>query len=93
MVGPSGAGKTSLLRLMNRLIEVSAGTIYLEGQNIQQLPVVALRRQVALVNQESRLLGMTVQDALAYPLQLRGAIAQCDCQRRSRLECPAEYSR
>ncbi|KPQ34291.1 MAG: ABC-type D-methionine uptake system ATPase component MetN [Phormidesmis priestleyi Ana] len=95
MVGPSGAGKTSLLRLMNRLIEVSAGTIYLEGQNIQQLPVVALRRQVALVNQESRLLGMTVQDALAYPLQLRGrspnAIASAVADWSARLNIPADW--
>lgn len=72
LVGPSGAGKTSLLRLMNRLSEISSGTIRLEGQDIRQLPVVSLRRQVALVNQESRLLGMSVQEALGYPLRLQG---------------------
>lgn len=72
LVGPSGAGKTSLLRLMNRLAEASSGTIRFEGQDIKQLAAVSLRRQVALVNQESRLLGMSVQAALGYPLRLQG---------------------
>lgn len=72
VVGPSGSGKTSLLRLMNRLNEASSGRILLKGQDITRLPVVSLRRQVALVSQESRLLGMSVREALAYPLHLRG---------------------
>ena len=72
LVGPSGSGKTSLLRLMNRLSEVSSGNILFEGENICAIPPVSLRRSVALVNQESRLLGMTVREALGYPLRLRG---------------------
>lgn len=71
IVGPSGAGKTSLLRLLNRLIESTAGSTYLENQEYRQLPVIQLRQQVTLVPQESKLLGMTVQEALAYPLVLR----------------------
>ena len=72
LVGPSGAGKTSLLRLMNRLAEASSGTIRFEGEDIKQIPSVSLRRQIALVNQESRLLGMSVEAALGYPLRLQG---------------------
>lgn len=72
LIGPSGAGKTSLLRLLNRLSEPSAGTIYLEDSNYQTIPVLQLRQQIPLVQQESKLLGMTVKDALAYPLVLRG---------------------
>ncbi|MGB7251356.1 MAG: ATP-binding cassette domain-containing protein [Phormidesmis sp.] len=75
LVGPSGAGKTSLLRLMNRLSEHSQGTICFEGQDIRRLPVISLRRQIALVNQESRLLGMSVQETLGYPLRLQGKSA------------------
>ncbi len=71
IVGPSGGGKTSLLRLLNRLSEPTAGSIYLENQEYRQIPVIQLRQQVTLVPQESKLLGMTVQDALAYPLVLR----------------------
>ncbi len=75
LVGPSGSGKTSLLRLMNRLAEASSGQIRFMGTNIQQVSVVSLRRQIALVNQESRLLGMTVKAALGYPLWLQGQSA------------------
>jgi D-methionine transport system ATP-binding protein len=71
LVGPSGAGKSSLLRLLNRLQERTAGKLEFQGQPIEQIPVIQLRQQVTLVNQESRLLDMTVQETLQYPLQLR----------------------
>lgn len=72
IIGPSGAGKSSLLRLLNRLSEPSSGTIYFEGQDIRHIPVIALRQQITLVPQESKLLGMTVRQTLTYPLELRG---------------------
>jgi len=72
LLGASGSGKTSLLRLLNRLEDPSEGTIYLEGQALHQIPVRRLRQQVMLVPQEPKLLGMTVQTALAYPLVLQG---------------------
>ncbi|MFE4106010.1 ABC transporter ATP-binding protein [Almyronema epifaneia] len=71
LVGPSGAGKTSLLRLINRLSDPSQGCIYFAGQDLRQLPVVPLRRQIVLLAQEPKLLDMTVEAALQYPLQLR----------------------
>ncbi|MEO8893558.1 MAG: ATP-binding cassette domain-containing protein [Coleofasciculaceae cyanobacterium] len=71
IIGPSGAGKTSLIRLLNRLSEPTSGKIYLEEQDYQKIPVIELRRQVMLVAQEPKLLGMTVQQALAYPLTLQ----------------------
>lgn len=72
LIGASGAGKTSLLRVLNRLSEPSTGTIYFEGQDYRSIPVIQLRQQIVLVQQESKLLGMTVKEALAYPLNLRG---------------------
>jgi len=72
LIGASGAGKTSLLRLLNRLSEPTSGKIYLEQDDIRQIPVTQLRQQVTLVLQESKLLGMTVQEAIVYPLKLRG---------------------
>lgn len=71
VIGPSGAGKTSLLRLLNRLHDPTQGTIFWENQNLKTYPVQSLRQQVMLVPQEPRLLGMTVQDALTYPLRLQ----------------------
>jgi D-methionine transport system ATP-binding protein len=95
LVGPSGAGKTSLLRLLNRLSEASQGTILFEEQDIRQLPAIALRQQIVLVPQESKLLGMTVRNALSYPLQLRGLDKQTIQQRLAtwmeQLHIPQEW--
>lgn len=71
IIGPSGAGKTSLMRLLNRLSEPTSGAIYLDNEDIRKISVIQLRRQVMLVSQEPKLLGMTVQEALAYPLKLQ----------------------
>lgn len=95
IVGPSGAGKTSLLRVLNRLIEPTTGSIYLENQDYRQIPVIQLRQQFTLVLQESKLLGMTVQEALAYPLVLRGLPRSQTSQRLShwieQLNIPTEW--
>jgi D-methionine transport system ATP-binding protein len=95
IVGPSGAGKTSLLRLLNRLSEASQGTILFEDQDIRQVPVISLRQQITLVPQESKLLGMTVRKALAYPLELRGLDKQTIQQRLAtwmeQLHIPQEW--
>jgi D-methionine transport system ATP-binding protein len=71
IMGPSGAGKTSLLRLLNRLAEPSQGVIHFENQPFAEIPVLSLRRQIVLVPQEPKLLGMTVKNSLAYPLELQ----------------------
>jgi len=95
LIGPSGAGKTSLLRLLNRLSEPTAGSIYLENQDYQKIPVLQLRRQVMLVPQEPKLLGMTVQQALAYPLTLQQLpqrqIQECLDACREQLHIPGEW--
>lgn len=71
VIGASGAGKTSLLRLLNRLVSPNEGTIYVDGTLAKNFPPVRLRRQIVLVTQESKLLGMTVDEALSYPLRLQ----------------------
>ncbi|NEP18207.1 MAG: ATP-binding cassette domain-containing protein [Leptolyngbya sp. SIO4C1] len=95
IVGPSGAGKTSLLRLVNRLIEPSSGQIWWQGQAAARLPAVSLRQQMGLVLQESKLLGLSVEATLSYPLQLRGhSAAQAKQQIRpwlERLQIPSDW--
>jgi len=71
IVGPTGAGKSYLLRLLNRLWEPTSGKIYLKNQEYRQIPVIELRQSITLVAQETKLLGMNVKDALIYPLKLR----------------------
>jgi D-methionine transport system ATP-binding protein len=81
ITGATGAGKTFLLRLLNRLSEPTSGKIYFQNQDYTQIPIIQLRQQVMMVNQEIRLLGMTVKEALAYPLKLRG-LPKAEIQQR-----------
>ncbi|MDR9403028.1 MAG: ATP-binding cassette domain-containing protein [Halothece sp. Uz-M2-17] len=71
IIGTSGSGKTSFLRLLNRLSEPTTGTLYFQSTPYTQIPVLSLRKQIVLVPQEPKLLGMTVKEALAYPLTLQ----------------------
>jgi D-methionine transport system ATP-binding protein len=71
VVGASGAGKTTLLRLLNRLAEPDGGQIFWLGKPLSQYAAPLLRQQIMLVPQEPRLLGMTVEQAISYPLQLQ----------------------
>jgi len=66
VVGPSGAGKTSLLRLFNRLDEKSEGKVFFGDQRIDDYPVTELRRKIALVFQIPHLFPGTVAGNLAY---------------------------
>jgi D-methionine transport system ATP-binding protein len=71
IVGASGSGKTSLLRLLNGLISPSQGKIYFKELPVEEYTPVELRRRLVLTPQEPKLLGMKVIDALSYPLQLQ----------------------
>ena len=71
LIGASGAGKTSLLRLLNGLVSPSEGIIYVRDVPQQQLKPTKLRRRIVLAPQEAKLLGMNVIDSLSYPLRLQ----------------------
>jgi putative ABC transport system ATP-binding protein len=64
IVGPSGSGKSSLLRLLNRLDAPAAGTVRLDGADLAAGDVTALRRRVAMVFQKAVALPGTVADNL-----------------------------
>jgi osmoprotectant transport system ATP-binding protein len=52
LVGPSGCGKSTTLKMVNRLIEPTAGTIFLAGEDITHVDPVALRRRIGYVIQQ-----------------------------------------
>jgi ABC-type multidrug transport system fused ATPase/permease subunit len=68
LIAPSGAGKSSLLRCLVRLLEPDAGAITLDGVPVGDLDPRALRRRVGLVAQTPVMLPGTVRDNLAYGL-------------------------
>jgi putative ABC transport system ATP-binding protein len=70
IVGPSGSGKSSLLRLLNRLDEPTSGTVYVEATDYRQIAPRDLRRKLGMVNQRPYLFPGTVEQNLQYgPLQ------------------------
>lgn len=70
ITGKSGSGKTSFVRLLNRLTEPTSGTVYLNGQDYRLLPPRILRQRVGMVMQTAYLFPGTVADNLRFgPLQ------------------------
>ena len=72
LCGPSGGGKTSLLRLLNRLDDPVQGDILLDGHPIVEYAVTELRHRVALVFQTPVMFPGTVSDNLAVAAELAG---------------------
>jgi subfamily B ATP-binding cassette protein MsbA len=66
LVGPSGAGKSTLVNLIPRFFDVTSGSIKIDGQDIRELTLASLRRQVAQVTQETILFNDTVRNNIAY---------------------------
>jgi putative ABC transport system ATP-binding protein len=72
ILGPSGSGKSSLLRLLNRLDEPTSGTVFVEGVDYRSISPRELRRKVGLVMQRPYLFSGTVEDNLRFGPQQRG---------------------
>jgi ABC-type methionine transport system ATPase subunit len=72
LIGPSGAGKTSLLRLLNRLDDPASGVVRFLGRPIVDFPVRALRRRVGFVFQTPAMFPGTVAENLAVVPTLGG---------------------
>ncbi len=65
-VGPSGVGKTTLCSLLPRFYEVTEGAITIDGQDIRDMTVASLRRQIGIVQQDVFLFGGTIRENIAY---------------------------
>ena len=80
LIGPSGCGKTTTLKMINRLIEPSAGKIYLNEEDITAKDKVELRRHIGYVIQQIGLFpNMTVaQNICVVPKLLKYSKEQCD---------------
>ncbi len=66
LVGASGSGKSSLANLLTRLYQPSSGQILIDGIDIQELDLTALRQQIAIVSQDVILFNDTVAANIAY---------------------------
>lgn len=72
IVGPSGAGKTTLFRLCNGMRTPTTGTILFNGEKLETYGPSALRRKIGIVMQQATMLTGTVKENLLLPLTLAG---------------------
>ncbi|MFI5360177.1 MAG: ABC transporter ATP-binding protein, partial [Halanaerobiales bacterium] len=66
LVGPSGAGKTTLVDLIFRFYDPIKGAIYIDGKDIRDLKLASLREHIGIVPQENVLFSGTLRDNIAY---------------------------
>ena len=66
IVGPTGAGKTTLVNLVMRFYDIDAGRITIDGVDITAMPRAALRGQIGMVLQDTWLFEGTIRDNIAY---------------------------
>ena len=66
IVGPSGAGKTSLVNLIPRFYDPTGGTVEIDGRDLRRVKVASLRAQIGLVPQETILFAGTIAENIAY---------------------------
>jgi ATP-binding cassette, subfamily B, bacterial len=66
LVGPSGAGKTTISYLIPRLYDVERGAVTIDGRDVRELTAATIARAVGVVTQESYLFGGTVRDNIRY---------------------------
>jgi len=73
LIGTSGSGKTTTLKMINRLIEPTSGAIWVDGKNVLEQDVIALRRSLGYVVQKGGLFPhMTVGQNVGLPNKLQG---------------------
>ncbi len=66
IVGRTGAGKTTMVKLLTRLLEPTAGRILLDGRDIRDIPLSELRRVIGVVPQEANLFSQTIAYNVAF---------------------------
>lgn len=90
LVGTTGAGKSTVLKLLQRFYEIGSGSIRVDGTDIRELNVDSLRRSIAVVPQEVFLFAGTVRDNIAYA---RPDASQAEVEEAARVADADEFIR
>ncbi|UCA47518.1 MULTISPECIES: ABC transporter ATP-binding protein [Pseudochrobactrum] len=88
LVGHSGSGKTTFVKLIQRLYDVSGGAIKIDGQNIAHVTQASLRSQIAIVQQEPILFHRTLAENIAYA---RPGATQAEVEEAARLASAHDF--
>ncbi len=87
LVGPTGSGKSTLISLLPRLFDPPPGTVFIDGVDVRDLPLAALRRAIGFVPQEAFLFSESIADNIAFA---QGGAKSAD---RARIEWAAGIAR
>jgi ABC-type multidrug transport system fused ATPase/permease subunit len=88
LVGPTGAGKSTLVSLLSRFYEATGGEILLDGRNVADIPLLELRRQIGVVSQETFLFNGTILDNLRFG---RPDATRAEIEAMARAACVHEF--
>lgn len=88
LVGHSGSGKTTFIKLIQRLYDVNGGRITIDGQDIAQVKQASLRSQIAIVQQEPVLFHRTLAENIAYA---RPGATQAEIEQAARLASAHDF--
>lgn len=66
LVGPTGAGKTTVVNLISRFYDIQSGNIYMDGHDIKKVSIESLRAQMGVMTQDNFLFSGTVADNIRY---------------------------
>jgi ATP-binding cassette subfamily B protein len=88
LVGHSGSGKTTFVKLIQRLYDVNAGRILIDGQNIADATQMSLRSQIAIVQQEPILFHRSLAENIAYG---RPGASQAEIEHAARLASAHDF--
>jgi len=66
LVGPTGAGKTTMINLLTRFYDIDGGSIHIDGRDIRQVQKASLRRQLGIVLQDTFLFSESVMENIRY---------------------------
>jgi ATP-binding cassette subfamily B protein len=83
LLGPTGSGKTSLVNLLPRFYEYTAGSIRLDGVELREYPKRYLRRQIGIVEQEPFLFSRTIRENIVYGVEREVPDAEVEAASRA----------
>ena len=66
LVGPTGAGKTTIVNLISRFYDIQEGDLFIDGYNVKDVTIESLRRQMGVMTQDNFLFSGTVKDNIRY---------------------------
>lgn len=69
LVGPTGVGKTTIVSLIERFYDPQSGTVEIDGQDVKNLTIASLRRQISMVLQDVFLFNGTIADNISYGIE------------------------